>query len=121
MVEIQNSTEPERGQFSPLFLWTGLAVTGLLLSQFAFSGGVRNQILERDGHKCVVCGSTEHLEAAHKNHSRGKNYNHPEMGRTLCSACHLDEHQMMAGLNGLSKAQNDWAIQMLEQRVSNQD
>jgi len=85
----------------------------------AFSSGVRQQILRRDGYKCVICGSTEHLEACHTIHDRSHpNYNDPEWGETRCSLHHLQQHIEEEGQNGLTKAGNDWAIDKLLQRVS---
>ena len=54
----------------------------------------RKSILERDGHKCIVCGNTEHLHAHHIiSFSR-----YPEFrfslgnGITLCEDCHSKAH-----------------------------
>lgn len=53
--------------------------------------GWRRLVLERDGHKCVLCGATERLECDHiKSYSQ-----HPELryditnGRVLCHSCHV--------------------------------
>ena len=118
MIEIQESTEPERGRFAPLFFYGIMAGVGLLLTQFAFSNGVRKQILERDGYRCTVCGATDHLEAAHVNHNRDyPHYNSPDNGRTLDSYCHLIDHIERAGSNGLLPHHNEWAIQKLAERA----
>ena len=52
--------------------------------------GWRRLVLQRDGYRCVICGSKERLEADHvKPYSRV-----PELrfdvgnGRTLCHECH---------------------------------
>lgn len=113
---------PERGSepniVRPLFLWAGVALTGLLLSQFAFTRGVRRQILERDGYRCVVCGATDHLEAAHINHSKkNPRYNDPGNGRTLCTDCHYTDHINRHGNNGLTRSQNEWAINKIRDRL----
>lgn len=46
---------------------------------------VRRQVLERDGHTCLMCGQpgnqVDHIE-------RGFNH-HPSNLRTLCQACHM--------------------------------
>ena len=112
MVEIHNSTEPERGQFSPLFLWGGLAVTGLLLSQFAFSKRVAQEILERDG-DCVDNDGNcmGGLIASHTNHNkRAKNYDSPENGNARCHYHEMIYHIDTEGRNGLSRTENLSAI-----------
>lgn len=43
----------------------------------------RAQVLERDGHRCVRCGSTWKLVAHHD-----KPGYTPDCGRTLCGRCH---------------------------------
>jgi len=54
----------------------------------------RGYVLERDGYKCVLCGSGEVLEAHHINRwidaplDRLKKAN----GVTLCRSCHQREH-----------------------------
>ena len=86
---------------------------------YAFSSGSRQKILERDGYKCVVCGKTDCLEAAHKNHNRDNpNYNNPANGKTLCVEHHLEDHIKNAGHNGLSRRANDWAIDKLKERLN---
>lgn len=112
------STEPERGRFAPLFFYGVMAGVGLLLTQFAFTRGVRRQIWERDGGVCQVCGSTEHLNCAHWDHNRDNPwYNDPENGRLLCVADHLRDHIERAGSNGLLPHHNEWAIQKLAERA----
>lgn len=84
----------------------------------AFSSEVRRKVLERDGFKCTVCGSTEHLEASHKNHSRDNpKYNDPDTGITLCTKHHLLQHIENEGKNGLTKAQNQWSINKIRERL----
>ena len=93
----------------------GIVIHGTV---FAFSSGSRQKILERDGYKCVVCGKTGCLDAAHKNHNRDNpDYNNPKNGKTLCVEHHLDDHKQNAGRNGLSKRHNDWAIDKLKERL----
>ncbi len=93
------------------------ASAAYFLSRFAFSRGVKRQIHERDGYQCVVCGSEEHLEAAHIDHTRGPNYNKPENGVTLCTLDHLIQHIEEEGMNGLTPRQNQWAIEQISKRV----
>lgn len=89
-----------------------------LVSQGAFSRRSRRQILERDGYACKVCGATDCLEAAHINHSRDyKNYDDPSNGYTLCTEHHLEDHINRHGRNGLTKRQNNWAINMIMKRL----
>lgn len=93
----------------------GVAAIGLSTS--AFSRRSRNKILERDGHKCTECGSTEHLEAAHISHKRDKNYDNPDNGRTLCTEDHMIDHIERHGRNGLSKRANAWAVDTISKRL----
>lgn len=110
--------ETRRGAIVPLFIYGAMAVTGLLLSQFAFSRGVRNEILKRDGYHCVICGATDHLEAAHIDHNRDNpKYNTAENGFTADSYCHLLDHIDRAGSNGLLPHHNEWAISKLAERA----
>mgnify|MGYP000689217179 CR=1 FL=1 len=121
MTEVGKSTEPERELFGSLLLYGGLAVTGLLLSQFAFTSRVREQILKRDGYKCVEEGNGEcigGLEASHLDHNRdNKWYNDPENGITLCTKHHYYQHIREEGRNGLIKKHNQYAIQKLKERL----
>jgi len=48
---------------------------------------LREQILARDNHKCVICGSSENLELHHKNYSRDL-----KDVITICKGCHNKEH-----------------------------
>jgi 5-methylcytosine-specific restriction endonuclease McrA len=93
----------------------GIVITGSL---FSFSSGSRHKILERDNYRCRVCGSTEHLEAAHYNHNKSRpDYNSPKNGRTLCTYCHLQDHIRNAGHNGLPYKGNIWAIEKLKEKL----
>lgn len=118
MFEGKISTEPERGAVASLFLYGGLAVTGLLLSQFAFTRKVRQEIWKRDGGRCVECGTTQHLQCAHYDHNRDNPwYNDPDNGRLLCVKHHLEDHIDGAGSNGLLPHQNDYAIRTLQEKI----
>jgi len=59
--------------------------------------GIRDKILERDGHKCVKCSSSELLVVHHKDKSgRGNKNNHnnsPSNLETLCRSCHIEVHR----------------------------
>lgn len=99
----------------------GLIYTTVILgalSLTAFTKPVRNQVLERDGHQCRLCGSKEHLEAAHINHNKNNpRYNDASNGMTLDVGCHLKDHLNRHGRNGLNNQQNNWAIQRLREKL----
>ena len=49
---------------------------------------LRKAVRTRDGHQCVQCGSTEHLEVDHiLNVARGGTHNLDNL-QTLCADCH---------------------------------
>lgn len=59
----------------------------------------RSKILERDGYKCVLCGSTENLKVHHKQYHMtptGKKYMpwcyDDKYLITLCAKCHASGH-----------------------------
>ena len=56
----------------------------------------REQVVKRDGKKCVICGSTERLEVHHiipVSHDPARKYMYsPENGITLCHNCHALVH-----------------------------
>lgn len=80
----------------------------------AFSRQTRQKILERDGHRSVLSGATENLHVAHIDHSKSNpRYDDASNGRTLTVYEHLQDHVNREGRNGLTKAQNDWAITQL--------
>lgn len=94
-----------------------LVGAGLLLSFGAFSRESRQIIMRRDK-DCVMPPPHEGgLEAAHINHKKDNNYDNPNNGRVLCTKHHLEDHISRAGRNGLSKNHNNWAINMLLQRL----
>lgn len=49
----------------------------------------RRLIRERDGHRCVQCGSTGRLDTHHKDGS--KTNHHPDNLVTLCRRCHANQ------------------------------
>jgi 5-methylcytosine-specific restriction endonuclease McrA len=65
----------------------------------------KKAVLERDGHKCLKCGTTEGLCACHK--LQYKDY--PELrlsvdnGMTLCDACHREFHRLYGKDNTLEQ------------------
>ncbi len=114
MVENGNNVrEPERGQFSPLFLSVGILATGVLLSQFAFTDAVRERILQRDNYTCVdqddeCLGG---IIASHINHDKhNRNYNSETNGVARCHYHEMMYHIDSEGHNGLNKKQNMDAI-----------
>lgn len=102
-------------------VYTGINIINSI-DGFAFSRGSRKKILARDNYQCVICGATDHLEAAHINHNRNNpNYNNPSNGRILCTEHHLEDHINRAGRNGLSKTHNNRAIKLLKMRKNEYD
>ena len=53
----------------------------------------RRRILNRDGHQCAQCGSTERLEIDHINNTRGPNYDRDANLQVLCRPCHRAKTQ----------------------------
>lgn len=53
----------------------------------------RKKALERDGHKCVKCGSTERLEVHHIKHRAEGGTDELHNLVTLCAWCHAEEHK----------------------------
>ncbi len=53
-------------------------------------GHWRRAVLERDGYSCVICGSTEHIEADHiKPACKYPDlFLDPDNGQALCHNCH---------------------------------
>jgi 5-methylcytosine-specific restriction endonuclease McrA len=55
---------------------------------------LREQVLERDGWRCQICGSFKNLQAHHTK-SRSKLGNDSELNLiTLCADCHRSMHEM---------------------------
>jgi hypothetical protein len=53
---------------------------------------IRNDVIERDGGKCVICGSKEILEVHHIRPIKSKGNNTMENLQTLCEDCHNMKH-----------------------------
>jgi len=103
----------ERSTYYKLAIVIGATV----LTGSAFSKASRDKIHSRDV-VCVNCGSSEHLECAHIDHSRSNpKYDDTSNGRLLCSTDHLKDHINRHGRNGLNKSQNEWAIKSLLKRI----
>ena len=115
---------PEGQKPSELNILTVTAIIGgiYLLSNCAFSSGIRKQIFNRDMGRDAWDGSTENLEAAHIAHDRSDpRYNHPSNGRLLCRRNHYIDHWNTAGTNGLSIAGNNAALRLIWARLSEQE
>jgi len=65
----------------------------------------REQVLDRDEHKCVCCGSTKHLSAHHiierKLWSDGGYY--VDNGASLCTGCHKEAEMTVLTCDGIRK------------------
>jgi hypothetical protein len=59
---------------------------------FAFSSGRRQEILKKDGYRCVECHSKKDLIAAHEDHTRNRDYNQATNGRARCRKCEVEHH-----------------------------
>lgn len=113
-------------EFSPKnseqYVLNSLLILGVVgvLSLSAFSRPVRKKIWERDGGRCVNCGSTEHLNCAHIDHSReNPRYDHESNGRLLCEPDHyVIDHVNREGRNGLPINQNKFAKRTLWQKFT---
>ena len=60
-------------------------------SRFRF-GGLRDEILERDGYACRACGTGHRLHV----HHRQPGVNDRELLITVCAACHARLHRLAA-------------------------
>ena len=60
-------------------------------------GGNQVETLERDGYKCVLCGSDDNIQVHHKDES-GRNKPREQQNNcldnliTLCGSCHIKQH-----------------------------
>ncbi len=57
-----------------------------------FFGGVRDEILDRDGHRCRACGSDYWVGI----HRREAGSNLPSLLISLCAACHAQVHRLLS-------------------------
>jgi 5-methylcytosine-specific restriction endonuclease McrA len=67
-----------------------------------FSTRQRHLLLERAGHQCQRCGSTDSLEVDHIVPVSHGGTNEDENGLVLCKACHLEKTQAERKIIGLS-------------------
>ena len=64
----------------------------------------RERILERDGHTCQFCGSTEQLQVHHFNYDAPTPWDVPDKYLiTLCKDCHKNYHFIPLGLRECDK------------------
>ncbi len=68
---------------------------------------IRPQVLERDGNKCVICGSTEKLHAHHWDNSGGSEQVNNALYNlgTVCDVCHYAIHNIT-----LVKINGEWML-----------
>ena len=106
----------ERSTYYKIAIVLGAAA----LTTGAFSKETRKKIWKRDGGRCVMCGSTEHLNCSHIDHSKSNpKYDDESNGRLLCEAEHyLIDHVNREGRNGLPLHQNAFAKRSLWSRLS---
>lgn len=53
----------------------------------------RRRVLERDGHRCVLCGSDGNLRVHHLRRVADGGSNDDKNLVTLCDDCHLEHHR----------------------------
>jgi len=110
--------EREAHHFPYLELILGTAV---ISSLFAFSRPVRREMRERD-QVDVWDGSSGILEAAHIDHDRSNpNYNSLSNGRMLSRRNHYLDHYNRVGRNGLTLAGNNYALNKIWERLSEEE
>lgn len=51
---------------------------------------VRAEVMERDGHKCIICGSTQNLQVAHFVSRARLGLGIPQNLAILCACCHFE-------------------------------
>ena len=74
---------------------------------------IAQMVKERDGHKCVICGSTENLNAHHIGYD-GDCLDENDIV-TLCNHCHECLHD---GIKTMSEAVSSGVYQMLSDKLS---
>ena len=74
---------------------------------------IAQMVKERDGHKCVICGSTENLNAHHIGYD-GDRMDENDIV-TLCNRCHECLHD---GIKTMSEAVSSGVYQMLSDKLS---
>lgn len=68
---------------------------------------IRPQVLERDGNKCVICGSADKLHAHHWDNSGGTEQANNDLSNlaTMCDICHYAIHNIT-----LAKIDGEWKL-----------
>jgi hypothetical protein len=100
-----------------LFDILGISLLAIIATG-AFSWKTKQIIKQRDENKSAVSGKTEKLHAAHIDHSKtNPRYDESSNGRLLTAEEHLQDHVNRAGRNGLTIAQNNWAIAQLKKLI----
>lgn len=51
---------------------------------------VRKEVMERDGHKCIICGSVSNLQVAHFVSRSRLGLGIPQNLTILCDCCHFE-------------------------------
>ncbi len=74
--------------------------------------GLRDAVLARDGHRCVVCGATTQLVVHHKD-GQGRGTSHPNNNmdnlETRCRPCHIGVHRPQLKLGQGYASLSGWA------------
>lgn len=116
----------EREKYLPTigrFISSGIILAaGVALSNFAFTRSVRRQIWSRDGGVSALSGrSDQKRECAHWDHDRSNPYyNHKDNGRLLLVSEHYMDHVDREGENGLSLDGNQFALEKIWDRMTNE-
>lgn len=113
---------PESEREAHHFPYIELIIGAVTISSlFAFSRPVRREMKERD-QVDVWDGSSGVLEAAHIDHSRSNpNYNSLSNGRMLSKRNHYLDHYNRVGRNGLTLAGNNYALNRIWERLSEEE
>lgn len=64
---------------------------------------IRDEILERDNHICIECGSDDNLQIHHIVHRKNGGKNESENLQTLCAKCHSEKHKNETVYNIMKK------------------
>lgn len=104
-----------------VFSHTSEALLSLAPFFLAFSVGTWKQIHLRD-QVDAWDGSSENLEIAHITHDKSHpRYDHKSNGRLLSRRNHYRDHVNTVGRNGLTLAQNNWALREIWKRLSEEE